>query len=49
MGDQVFEATLRTRSAEELIVMEVITVARMKNMKNMANLLDFRSSPIGVW
>ena len=30
MGDQVLEATLRTRSEEEFIVIEVITVAKMK-------------------
>ena len=31
MGGQVLKAMLRTRSAEQFIVMEVITVARMKN------------------
>ena len=42
MGDQALKATLRTRSAEELIVMEVITVARMKN----GMMLDCKIWPI---
>ena len=42
MDDQVLEATLRTRSEEEFIVMEVITVARMK--KGMV--LDCKMWPI---